>query len=263
MALLLAMYQKMRLTREKNQAQFDLTKFSSKYSRVQKNIERQQKLYTSKLAKLEQDAKMWQSQARNIFQQMAGLGTGSYSNINNPYGFTGMNGFVCNIMGQMLSQGGYPYKDSNGKDQKVGAMNQQKIQKMMSEYMTNGKFLPKKDKDNKPIDGQFAHYKPEEVAAFMSAMQTGQAEQQKAQMITSDRISQYEQNVSIWLEAAKAEIEAEQDAVLEPLKYQETMWELEKSQAEMKLERIKTELESYNNLCKEEVQNAAPKFGLG
>ena len=42
MALLLAMYQKMRLTREKNQAQFDLTKFSSKYSRVQKNIERQQ-----------------------------------------------------------------------------------------------------------------------------------------------------------------------------------------------------------------------------
>ena len=51
MAILLAMYQKMRLTREKNQATFDLTKYSSKLSRVQKNIKRQQELFTSKLAR--------------------------------------------------------------------------------------------------------------------------------------------------------------------------------------------------------------------
>jgi hypothetical protein len=262
MAFLLAMYQKMRLTREKNQAQFDQTKYSSKLSRVQKNIERQQKLFESRLAKLEQDAKMMQSQATSVFQQMAGLGTGNFSNATSPYGFTGMNGFVSNVVGQMLMQGGYKYKNSSGNEDFLGAMSQQEVQGMMSEYMANGKFLPKMDGD-KPVQGEYANWKPEQVAAFMTAMQAGQMQQQQAQMWAGNMNTQYQQNVSIWLDARKAEIEAEQDAVLEPLKYQETMWELEKNQAETKLERIKAELETYNNLCKEEIQNAAPKFGLG
>ena len=262
MAVLLAMYQKMRLTREKNQATFDLTKYSGKLARVQKNIERQQKRFTSLFAKLEQDAKMMQSQATNFFNMQAGLGTGNYSGYMNPQGFTGMNGFVCNIMGQMLTQGGYKYKGTDGKEIPVPGMNEQKIKDMMSEYMSNGKFLPKKEGD-KVVEGQYANWEPGDVAAFMSAMQTGQMQQQQAQQWAGSMNTAYQQNVSIWLDAAKAELEAEQDAVLEPLNYQETMWELEKTSAETKLERIKAELESYNNLCKEEIQNSAPKFGLG
>jgi hypothetical protein len=96
-----------------------------------------------------------------------------------------------------------------------------------------------------------------------SQQQIAQMQQQQAQMWAGNMNTQYQQNVSIWLDARKAEIEAEQDAVLEPLKYQETMWELEKTNADTKLDRIKQELETYNNLCKEEIQNSAPKFGLG
>jgi ABC-type molybdate transport system ATPase subunit len=135
--------------------------------------------------------------------------------------------------------------------------------------MSNGgRFLPeldekknqKYDENNNPLYKDFSY---EQVQAFTQAQQMAQMQQQQAQMWTQQASQQYGNNVSIWLEAAKAQLEAEQDAALEPLSYQETMWELEKTQAETKLERIKAELESYNNLCKEEIQNSAPKFGLG
>ena len=269
MAVLLAMYQKMRLTREKNQATYDLTKFSGKLSRVQKNIERQQKLFTSKLAKIDEQAKRMQSQAKSIFQQMAGLGTGNYSNISNPYGFTGMNGFVAGVMQNMFAQGIAEQKDSNGNIVvQARTLGTDLFGRMYSEYMSNGgKFKPqlennqqKKDANGNPL---WENFDDADVKAFNQALFTAHQQQQQQQGLASHLSSMYDQNVSIWVDAAKAEIEAQQDAVLEPLNYQETMWELEKTSAETKLERIKSELESYNNLCKEEIQNAAPKFGLG
>ena len=274
MAVLLAMYQKMRLTREKNQTTYDLTKFSGKLSRVQKNIERQQKLFTSKLAKIDEQAKRMQSQAKSIFQQMAGLGTGNYSNISNPYGFTGMNGFVAGVMQNVLLNQGVPYKD--GENTAYHKLDQTKYSELLNVYMSNGGRFDSLYETTKDKDGRLEIVKDEnnnpkyksgfthlDIQAFTQAMQSAQMQQQQAQGWAGQMAAMYDQNVSIWVEAAKAEIEAQQDAVLEPLNYQETMWELEKTSAETKLERIKAELETYNNLCKEEIQNAAPKFGLG
>ena len=69
MALLLAMYQKMRLIREKNQLVLDQSKFSSKLTRIEKNIANQQKRYTSLFSQLESQAKMMQSNATIMFHQ--------------------------------------------------------------------------------------------------------------------------------------------------------------------------------------------------
>ena len=261
MALLLAMYQKMRLIREKNQVTYDLTKYSSKLDRVTKNIERVQKRYTSLFAQLEQQAKMMQSNATVMFQNMAGLGTNSV-NLNN---YTGMNGFVCNIMGGMLSQGGFKYKDSNGEEQSLAGMSQSDIEAMMNEYMTNGgQFIRKKDPedDTKYLQNEYENWSPEQVAAFTYAQRAGQMQQQQAQMWVQNANQQYGNNVSIWLNAAKAQLEAEQDAALEPLNYQETMWELEKTQADNKLKRINAQLESYDQLVSSESEKSAPTFGL-
>lgn len=269
MAFLLAMYQKMRLTREKNQATFDLTKYSGKLTRVQKNIERQQKLFTSKLAKIDEQAKRMQSQAKSIFLNAAGLGTGNYSNVTNPYGFTGMNGFVVGVMQSMFAQGITEQKDSKGKVVvEARTLGTDLFQKMYSEYMSNGgNFKPQMENNQQKKDANgkllWENFDDADVKAFNQALYTAQQQQTRAQGWASNMTTMYEQNVSIWVDAAKAEIEAQQDAVLEPLTYQETMWELEKTSAETKLERIKAELESYNNLCKEEIQNSAPKFGLG
>ncbi len=261
MALLLAMYQKMRLIREKNQVTLDLTKYSSKLDRVTKNIERVQKRYTSLFAQLESQAKMMQSNATMMFQNMAGLGMNSV-NLNN---YTGMNGFVCNIMGQALSQGGYKYKDSDGNECTLAGMSNDEIQAMMNEYMANGgQFLRKKDPedDTKYLQNEYENWSPEQVAAFTQAQRMGQMQQQQAQMWVQNANQQYGNNVSIWLEAAKAQLEAEQDAALEPLSYQETMWELEKTQADNKLKRINAQLESYDQLVSSESEKTAPTFGL-
>ncbi len=54
MAMLLAIYQKMRLIREVNKETLNVARFSSKVDRIAKNIKNVQKFYTSKLTRLDQ-----------------------------------------------------------------------------------------------------------------------------------------------------------------------------------------------------------------
>ena len=72
----------------------------------------------------------------------------------------------------------------------------------------------------------------------------------------------YENNISIWLDAQKAQLEAEQDAALDALNYEQTMMELSKTQADSRLKRIQTELDSYEQLASQEAEKTAPTFGL-
>ena len=271
MALLLAMYQKMKLIREKNQAQYDLTRFSSKYDRVTKNIERVQKRYTSLFAKLESQAKMMQSQATMQLQNMTGLGVNSV-NLNN---INGTNQFVYQTAAGLLEQQGWQnYKTVDGKQEPDGSpvkLNGAEFQQYFTEWQQYGKFRQATDENgqlkyidaDKKVPEYTGGFEADKVAAFTAAMQQAQVQQERARMWVQNTSQNYGNQVSIWLEASKAQLEAEQDAVLEPLHYQETMWELEKTQTEAKLERIKQNLESYQNLLQEESQNAAPKFGLG
>ena len=266
MALLLAMYQKMRLIREKNQATLDLTKFTSKYDRVSKNIERVQKRYTSLFAQLDSQAKQMQSQAKMFFQNAYGLGGGYINDYMNPSSFSGMNGFIVNAMAGMLKNG---VVIKSGED--ATQIDNDRFQELYQIYMQNGGNFPIEYEDEaktKPVkvDGDYKYegdISAAEVKAFGIALQQARMYQQQQQMQCSNMSQAYDNNVSIWLDAAKAQLEAEQDAALEPLNYQQTMWELEKEQAEQKLTRIKANLESYTQLCSEEAKDQAPKFGLG
>lgn len=261
MALLLAMYQKMRLIREKNQLTLNLTQYTSKLDRIQKNIERTNKRYTSLFAQLESQAKQMKNNFNLSIRDAFGLG----ANQVDPMNYSGINGFVYQIMSGMLQAGGYTYKDKDGNETPV-QMTQQEVQEMMNEYMANGgKFLPKEDVNNpgKYIQGEYQKWSPAQVSAFMTAMRTAQMKQQQASINISTATGQYENNVSIWLEAQKAQLEAEQDAALDALSYEETMMELDKTQAEAKLQRLNAQIQTYDQLCSTEAQNSAPKFGLG
>jgi len=234
------------------------SQYSSKLTRIEKNIERTQKRYTSLFAQLESQAKMMQSQAQMVFQNMFNLGVNSV----NPYNYSGMNGFVMNIVGSMLSQGGYK---ANENATPLQGMDDARIQAMMTEYMQYGKFREKVDPNDatKTLKDQFeGGWSKDEVAAFMTALRAGQMQQQQAQMTVSNLNTQYGNNVSIWLEAQKAQLEAEQDAALEPLTYQQTMLELEKTQKDARLKRIETELQTYTELANKEAESSAPTFGL-
>ena len=268
MALLLAMFQKLRLKREYNQCALKATTFSSKISRVEKNIQRAQKRYTSLFAQIDSQAKMMTSQAKMGIQNMMGLGVNGTSGLTS---LGGLSGFVMNAMGAGLAQGGWiKYKDESGEEQTLEGLDNSKIQQMMQVYMqTGGNFNPEYEdvtNDNGDVTGKkitgYGDFTKEEVAAFRAAMARAQQMQSQAQMQANNMATQYENNVSIWVEAQKAQLEAEQDAVLEPLNYEQTMLELDKELNDQKMTRLKAEMESYDQLCSEEAKNSAPTFGL-
>lgn len=265
MALLLAMYQKMRLIREKNQLVLDQTKVSSKLTRVQKNIERIQKMYKSREASLDAQAKRMQNNASIFFKMNLGLGTNDVNT--NMYNF-GLNFNNSIIMGTM--QAGLTGDTNNG----GAGWDKKKKKKVMAYYQScNGNPQPEYEVDEnnnrKPkVDenGQYIYpdgITAQDIAQFRQAMQYGQMELSNRQNMSTQLTSQYENNVSIWLDAQKSEMEAEQDAMLEPLNYEETMLELEKEQKDTRLQRINEEIETYKQLVSQEVKNTTPTFGLG
>ena len=268
MALLLAMFQKMRIQRELNEYTLRDAKISSKKSRIQKNIERTQKRYTSLIAQIDAQAKMMASQAKVQLNQMIGMDMMN----SNPY--SGLSIFVTNMMGGMLAN---DVEKRNNKGELTGetvTMNNTLYQEMMTEYMNGtlkayyeeGKNTQHKDTFDTREQlayGSKGQFSEEQMQLFNQAMRSAQMQQQQAQMWAQQQSANFEQNSSIWAEARKAELEAEQDAMLEPLNYEDTMLDLEKASVEARLEQLRAEKESYDRLCSEEAKNSAPTFGLG
>lgn len=251
MALLLAVFQKMKLVREKNQLVLEQTSYSSQLSRVQKNIERSQKRYTSLFAQLESKAKTLTNNANVYFNNMMG---GYSMNMNN---YSGMNGFVANAMMSIFSGNGIAVKEQDGtisyKNLTAGTG-----EVMLQEFYANGGFAQKED-------GTYGDggYSKEDIQIFNQAKSMAAQMQQQMQMQVQTAQQNYANNVSIWLEAEKAKLQAEQDSCLDALSYEETMLELEKEQRDIRLKRIEQEIQSYDQLVSNEAQNSAPKFGLG
>jgi len=267
MAILLAMFQKMRLVREKNLETYNLTKYSSKLSRVTKNIERIQKMYTSRMSTLESNAKRMQNAASIFFQNQFGLGTGSINT--NMYSYLGggqLTGFMLNSMAGMFN-GGDTYQYGKESGDQISKSDFEKFLKIYQAYGQQGVLcqvdengVPTKDADGKAI--QLEGAEAAKAQAFLSMVQNASMMQSQAQMQLSTVNQSYQDNISIWLEAAKAELEAQQDEALLPLQEEETMLELDKTASEERLTRIKAELESYTQLVSEEAKDSAPKFGL-
>lgn len=218
-------------------------------------------MYSSKMTQLEKQAQMMQSQASVFFRNQMGLGMENQAF--NPWNMSGggITSFVLNQMGGMLASGQIP-KD---KDNKFPAMDQVKFQEMLQDYYTSG-LGQYKDADGNPQEGKYGsngQFTQDEVTAFKMAMQAAQQNQSQANMMCQQMSQNYQNNVSIWLEAAKEQLEAEQDAALAPLEMEQTDMELEKESVETQLAYAKERLQSIEQACSEETKNAAPKFGLG
>ncbi|DAA99559.1 TPA: hypothetical protein CPT89_09455 [Candidatus Gastranaerophilales bacterium HUM_11] len=213
------------------------------------------------MTQLEKQAQMMQSQASVFFRNQMGLGMENQAF--NPWNMSGggITSFVLNQMGGMLASGQIP-KD---KDNKFPAMDQVKFQEMLQDYYTSG-LGQYKDADGNPQEGKYGsngQFTQDEVTAFKMAMQAAQQNQSQANMMCQQMSQNYQNNVSIWLEAAKEQLEAEQDAALAPLEMEQTDMELEKESVETQLAYAKERLQSIEQACSEETKNAAPKFGLG
>lgn len=263
MAFLMLLHEKMRLQRKVNKLTLRELKLSSRKERITKNISRVQKMYSSKMTQLEKQAQMMQSQFTVQLQNAWGLGT--QNQIFNPMGGSGITSFVANQLGSMLANGGKAIEMSDGNGGKTSVtFDQDKYNGMMNEYMS-GTLKEQMDSSNKGTGkfGSNGTYSKVEVQAFMQALNAAQQQQSQAQMMSQQISSQYQSNMSIWLEAQKAQLEAEQDAALAPLEAEETDMDLEKESCESQLADARARLESIKSACSEGIKDSAPTFGLG
>ena len=166
MAFLLLVYEKMRLQRKVNKLTLRQTQLSSRKERIAKNIEKVQKMYSSKITNAEKQAQLWASQAKNsIFNSM---GLGMQNQMFNPMGgYSGITSFVANQMASMLANGGNGIptkydKDGNAtefcNDFKDGTL----YSRMMQDYYGGG-FQAVYDENNK---SQITGYKVEESIGY-------------------------------------------------------------------------------------------------
>lgn len=261
MALLLSMYQKLRLTRERNQLQLKSTQISAKRKRVMKNMSEIQQRYKSIQQNIDNGIKQLKNQYKLWTQNavLGGAGTFSPSVFDN----TGTSGYVIKALSNWATN---TQVDDN--------LYTAKAADIVKVIQSGGTFIKKTDEngqvengdDGKPIyvasNDPTIQISQEDYNKFATASNLAQQEQTKATYVCNQMQQQYENNLSIFSLQQEAAMEAEQDEMLAPLAYEDTMLELEETEIKTRLEYIKNELEAYTSQLKEDCQNAAPKFGL-
>ena len=230
------------------------------------NIEKIQRRYSKLEANLDNQAKRMQNNAQMFFRNAFGCGVNDFNLNPGAYMYGAQNNAgIYKIIQNAIQSGSLQL----GGDKFSEISSQEELFEIL-----NGKYKPVSIggrtvyvdasstttiDENTPID--------ESIQAKVAQAQQIQAmanmEYQNMQGQCANASSMYNTNVSIWLEAAKEQLEAEQDAALAPLQEQETEWDLEESSMETQLQMARERLKNIEQACSEEIKNSTPKFGLG
>ena len=266
------LHEKLRLQRKVNKLTLKQAQASSRKERVTKQIERIQKMYSKREANLDAQAKRMQNYAGLQFKNFFGLASNMINT--NPMGY--LNGGLNNMgVMQTMHQG---FESGGLKSEIFGSAKE--VFDFMQQYKTgigpDGKTCYVLA-DAKP--GEDTHYTQNDIdAAQAQAGSTNLEEMMKEanklqsaaynqyqmnQSYCANATSNYENNISIWLEYEKAQLEAEQDEALLPLQEQETEWDMESTSAEAQLADARARLDSIKQALSEGIKDSAPTFGLG
>ncbi len=238
MAFLMLLHEKMRLQRKVSQLTYKQLRASSRKEKVTKQIEKIQKLYSKREAQIDKTAEMGKSQFRVGIMQSLGIVC------------QGLNPMAFGQMGGSSMFANMKYSELANE---VGTEN---LQAVMSGA------LMQKDGQYVNADGSIS-ISPEDYNKIYSGIQGIRMQESQQNYIAQMMQTQYEQNVSIWQEAAKAQLEAEQDAALGPLQEQETEWDMEDQSMQVQLEDARARLQNIQQALSEGIKDSAPKFGLG
>ena len=286
MAYLLHFYEKMRLIREINQIHLNLLNVTRTLDRATKTISNEQKRFAAQIKNIDSQATLLKSNGKNSIFNMLGIGCNSVD----VYNYTGLNAFVANTAQAIFAQG-YYYQTGVEADGKPKTAHQkldaQRFQEMYMEWTKNGgRFVPQTTTDNgqtqdvterydkihrnadftdnfgeNTVRMYVGGYNEFEVNAFLQAVQKAQQGEAMNKNKANELSTLYDNNVDTWAEAEKARIEQQEDEVLEPLSFDQTMLEMEKEQLELKLEELKERKKASDDQVKEGVKDMVPKFG--
>ena len=255
MAFLLLLHQKMRLQRKQNQLTLKQLRFSSLVERMQKKVDKREKYYAKLEKQLERQANAYKNSANMYFSNRFGLGTNSIN--------------MQNFMG--MSEAAYQvYTSWNGKNPldngKTDIPNKTFVDAVMRGlYTQEGDVfytLGSDGKADKTCNGGKG-YSAADYKIAQQIMSCANSQVTNVQTYASQMKSNYENNVSIWLEAQQEQLEAQKEWEMDLLAEEQADMEAEKNSVEAQLELVKQEKQNIEQALGQAIQDSAPKFGLG
>ena len=222
------LHEKMRLQRKQNKLTLKQLRNGNQLSRMESKIKRREKYYSKLEKQLDTQANAMKNSMKMAISNQFGLAS------NSPYGSAG----TYQIIQQMLGANGYtgPSKE-------------------IVEAIYNGGYL----KDGKVngvacTDEQYNQARTliNQAGSQMSMLQ-GQCQSAQAY---------YENQVSIWLDYQKEQLEAQQEWEMDLLAEEQADYEAEKESIAAELELVKQRKESIEQELGSSIKDAAPKFGL-
>lgn len=269
MAFLMLLHEKMRLQRRYNKLTLKQLRMGNKIDRIKRNIEKKQKYYQKLEANIDNMAKRWQNNANLYINNMFGIGTNGW----NPSGLFSGYGVgnyltrsaidnISNILGS-----NDPNSDAGKLKGDLGNLSQEQIVQILQSGGLNTFKEEGKDENGKLYkSAAFSSIgkitEKQYSALYKLGTSCGQFAQQD-RMYAQQYQTDYTNNISIWVEAQKEQLNAEQDMVLDALQDQENDYEMEKTSIETELEYIKERKQALESALAEGVKDSAPKFGLG
>ena len=261
MAFLMLLHEKMRLQRRQNKLTLKQLRMGNKIDRIKRNIEKKQKYYQKLEQNLEKQAKMFQDNANMFISNKFGIGcqTGFDPTSLFSTGISGMTGAAWQFIQGWNGKNPYNGNDITFSQGAMSACNN-KPQDLLQAWITGG-FTPNSDGKTYTYNGQTIT--EADIQQLNTVKQYSSYVSQQNQMYAQNMKTEYQQGVSIWLEAQKEQLNYEQDMVLDALQDEENDYEMEKTSIETELEYIKERKQAIESALAEGVKDSAPKFGLG
>ena len=228
MAFLMLLHEKMRLQRKQNKLTLKQLRNGNMLSRMESKIKRREKYYSKLEKQLETQANAMKNSMKLQLTNQFGLAS------NNPYGG---NMGTYQILQQMLASG-----DCN-------------VSKEIVEAVYNGGYL----KDGK-VNGVACS--DEQYNQARTLINQAGSQMSMLQGQCSSVQAYYENQVSIWLDYQKEQLEAQQEWEMDLLGEEQADYEAEKESIAAELELIKQRKESIEQELGSSIKDAAPKFGL-
>ena len=235
MAFLLLLHQKMSLQRKVNKLTLAQTSIGTRKERISKRIEKVQKAYAKKQSKLDAQAKLMTSQSNNwISQQMMAM-QNQYQTTTAMQALLGNNTEYANLY-KTMEEAYKKGEDSQAyKDAKVAWENAQKSEAFKNAY-------------------QQAQLQATEYNNQISV------QRQMQQQMMNAYSTNFNDQVSIWLEAEKQKLEDQEQLALAPLEDEDTQIDLEQASNEAQLSYAQSRLDAIKQALDSRAQEA-PKFG--
>ena len=257
--------QKMKLQREENRLTLESMRFTTKVDRMEKKVQKRQKYYDKLRKQIERQANCYKNSMNMQISNMFGLGTNSI-NLGNMYGGSGAAMQV--LSGLDWSKNPYTGKDTGLTKEFKEAYMAGKITTAWKDYAVGDDLGNGKTATAAIAKGQLFNtedgtpFSQEQAKAFELMQQAANAQVTQAQTMASQLKANYENNVSIWQEAALEELEAREEWEMDLLAEEQADMEADKNSVEVQLQRVQEEKKNIEQALGQAIQDSAPKFGL-